>query len=28
VLVALGWALLGLRSDYQPRRSSGRRASR
>ena len=28
VLVARGWALLGLRSDYQPRRSSGRRASR
>lgn len=28
VLVARGWALLGLRSDYQPRRSSGRRANR
>ena len=27
-LVARAWALLGLRSDYQPRRSSGRRASR
>ena len=28
VLVARAWALLGLRSEYQPRRSSGRRASR
>jgi heme A synthase len=28
VLIARGWALLGLHSDYQPRRSSGRRASR
>ena len=28
VLVARAWTLLGLRSDYQPRRSSGRRASR
>ena len=28
VLLARGWALLGLRSDYTPRRSSGRRASR
>jgi len=28
VLLARGWALLGLHSDYQPRRSSGRRASR
>ena len=27
-LVARAWALLGLRSEYQPRRSSGRRASR
>jgi hypothetical protein len=28
VLVARAWALLGLRSEYQPRRSSGRRTAR
>jgi hypothetical protein len=28
VLLARGWALLGLRSEYTPRRSSGGRRSR